>query len=407
MKRKQLGDSYFFFLWFGAAVSISEIFSGQFLAPLGFARGLSVIIIGHLIGTVLLVLAGVMGTKEKASAMALTQRTFGKYGKILFSFLNMLQLIGWTAVMIVTAARDMHSAGQTLWHIGNFYLWVLVMGVLVGLWVLFGPKKGSLLNVISVILLFVLSIVLMIALWPHALGHYHHNKLGSLTMGAGIELTVIMPLSWLPLISDYNRYGKRVGATAGFSFAGYFIGSAWMFLIGLMLGIMNASGPSSFLLSVHLGMAALMIVILSTVTTTFLDAYSAAVSFRQITEKFPVKWLGILTVFIGTGLAMLVPVAAYENFLYSIGAFFSPLYAVILTDYFIRKKDVSSDRLLDIPAMFAWGLGVVGYYSLNTVSTPIGTTLPIMIGTSILYLLLKRSETLWLSNKNYRNSSVK
>ena len=37
-------------IWFGAGVSIAEILTGTYLAPLGFGKGLMAIILGHLIG---------------------------------------------------------------------------------------------------------------------------------------------------------------------------------------------------------------------------------------------------------------------------------------------------------------------------------------------------------------------
>ena len=56
-------------IWFGAAVGLAEILSGTYLAPLGFSKGLLSIIIGHLIGCVLLFLAGYIGGKTRSSAM--------------------------------------------------------------------------------------------------------------------------------------------------------------------------------------------------------------------------------------------------------------------------------------------------------------------------------------------------
>ena len=37
-------------IWFGAAVSIAEILTGTYFAPLGFTKGLLAILIGHIIG---------------------------------------------------------------------------------------------------------------------------------------------------------------------------------------------------------------------------------------------------------------------------------------------------------------------------------------------------------------------
>lgn len=35
-------------IWFGAGVSIAEILTGTYLAPLGFEKGLAAILLGHL-----------------------------------------------------------------------------------------------------------------------------------------------------------------------------------------------------------------------------------------------------------------------------------------------------------------------------------------------------------------------
>ena len=44
-------------IWFGAGVSIAEILTGTYLAPLGFEKGLMAIILGHLIGCLMLFLS--------------------------------------------------------------------------------------------------------------------------------------------------------------------------------------------------------------------------------------------------------------------------------------------------------------------------------------------------------------
>ena len=48
-------------IWFGAGVSIAEIITGTYFAPLGFGKGLLAVIIGHIIGCTMLFLAGLIG----------------------------------------------------------------------------------------------------------------------------------------------------------------------------------------------------------------------------------------------------------------------------------------------------------------------------------------------------------
>ena len=87
-------------IWFGAGVSIAEILTGTYFSSLGFGKGLAAILIGHVIGCIMLFLSGVIGGKLGKSAMETVKGSFGIHGGQLFAILNVLQLVGWTAIMI-------------------------------------------------------------------------------------------------------------------------------------------------------------------------------------------------------------------------------------------------------------------------------------------------------------------
>lgn len=91
-------------IWFGAGVSIAEILTGTYFVALGFGRGLAAILVGHVIGCIMLFLAGVIGGKTRKSAMETVKDSFGSHGGQLFAILNVLQLVGWTAIMIYDGA---------------------------------------------------------------------------------------------------------------------------------------------------------------------------------------------------------------------------------------------------------------------------------------------------------------
>ena len=57
-------------IWFGAAVSIAEILTGTYFAPLGFTKGLLAILVGHVIGCAMFFFAGLIGGRTVRSAMA-------------------------------------------------------------------------------------------------------------------------------------------------------------------------------------------------------------------------------------------------------------------------------------------------------------------------------------------------
>lgn len=394
---EKLGFWTLSFLWFGAAVSIAEILTGGLIAPLGLKTGVLVILMGHLIGTTLLILGGVIGFREKVPAITSTNISFGVYGTYLFSLLNVLQLIGWTAVMIRAAATSINLITKSLWSFDNVLVSMIFIAVLTGLWIWFGREGMKKLNNAAVILLLGLTIVLATVIFKDKT---IFSKVGNGTMsfGGALELNVVMPLSWLPLIADYTRFSKSERSATCGSFLGYFLGSSWMFIIGLGAAIVsNNPDPSAMMLAANLGLTALGIVVLSTVTTTFLDVYSAGVSFLNIIPKLNEKNVGIAMTVIGTLVAIVFPMENYEGFLYAIGSVFAPLFAILITDYFVIKKNtkVQDHILLNWGAILIWIIGVALYYSFIKFDFVIGATAPVMIITGLIYGLTWRWTNKW------------
>jgi purine-cytosine permease-like protein len=151
-----------------------------------------------------------------------------------------------------------------------------------------------------------------------------------------------------------------------------------MYTIGLGAALFaGTSDISLILMKAGLPIAALIIVLFSTVTTTFLDVYSAAISFK-ILKKIDEKIISIFICILGMLLAIFVPTSGYEKFLYLIGSAFSPLFAILLTDYYILKRNHASKQL-DIQNAIIWCLGVIIYRLMTHLNTNLGSTLPTFI----------------------------
>lgn len=73
-------------IWFGAGVSLAEILTGTYFAPLGFGKAMAAILLGHLIGGLMMFAAGMIGAKERKSAMETVKMSFGERGSLLFAF---------------------------------------------------------------------------------------------------------------------------------------------------------------------------------------------------------------------------------------------------------------------------------------------------------------------------------
>ena len=359
-------------IWFGAAVSIAEILTGTYFASLGFLKGLLAIVLGHIVGCILLFLAGMIGAKTQKSAMDTVKISFGTKGGIFFAILNILQLFGWTGIMIYDGA----SATQGILPIGHF-IWCIVIGGLILVWILIGVKNLGKLNVIAMSALFLMTIILSFIIFKG--GTAFDKGDNSTSFGAAMELSIAMPLSWLPLISDYTKEAKEpVKATAASSIVYGFV-SIWMYIIGMSAALFTMeSDIAKILLKAGLGIMGLFIVVLSTVTTTFLDVYSAGVSTESIFSKIKSKWVAVAVTAIGTLGAIVLPMDDITGFLYLIGSVFAPMIAIQIADFFILK--ISNDKkMFSIKNIIIWATGFIIYRILMKFDTPIGSTIPSML----------------------------
>ncbi len=370
-------------IWFGAAVSIAEIITGTYMASLGLTKGFIAIALGHLIGCILLFLAGVIGGKERKSSMETVKMSFGEKGGLLFAILNIVQLLGWTGIMIYDGAL----AARGILGIGN-WIWCLVIGGLILLWILIGIKHLGKLNIVAMAGLFVLTVILSYIIFIK--GSVHNIAYSGFTFGAAVELSVAMPLSWLPLISDYTKDAKHPIKASAVSAGVYGIVSCWMYVIGMGAAIFtNESDIAQIMLKAGLGIAGLLVVVFSTVTTTFLDAWSAGISSESIVSKGNGKWFAVGTVVAGTLAAIFLPIHNITNFLYFIGSVFAPMIAIQIADYFFIKQN-NLGKKISYRNMLIWVIGFILYRSLMNVDIILGSTLPVMIMVVLICVIVSK-----------------
>ena len=371
-------------IWFGAGVSLAEILTGTYFAPLGFGKAMAAILLGHFIGGLMMFAAGMIGAKERRSAMETVKMSFGEKGSLLFAILNVLQLIGWTSIMIYDGAL----AADGLLHTG-LWIWALVIGALIILWIVIGLTNLGKLNTIAMTALFILSLILFKVIFFGTAVAGPIVDDGSLTFGAAVELAVAMPLSWLPLISDYTREAEKPFAATLVSVLTYSVVSIFMYMIGMGAAIFTGEYDiTQIMVKTGLGVVGLLIIVFSTVTTTFLDAYSAGVSSVSISSKIKEKWAAVVVTIIGTVAAMLYPMDNITNFLYLIGSVFAPMIAVQIADYFILKKADAAEKEFQWTNLLIWLIGFIAYRLLMHVDTPVGNTLPDMAITIVLCLIV-------------------
>jgi len=374
-------------LWFGAAISIAEIVLATLLAPLGFRRALLAIVIGHIIGGALMFAAGLIGARTRSGAMETVKIPFGPRGGHFFSALNITQLIGWTAVMIAVGAAAAHS----VWQGVDPATFAIILGALTALWVYVGKENIGGFNLVAMLALF--GLALLASRVVFAGGGVSTPPPGEMTFARAVELSAVMPLSWLPLVSDYTRDARsRPVLTTLVGTLAYGFTSCWMYALGVGLALYaGGDGVALAMSKAGFGVAAMTIVIASTFTTTYLDVFSAGVSASSIDKRIPEKKAALVVCAIGTLVAVFfADTSKYESFLLFIGSVFAPMIAVQITDFFVLKNR-SVETTKNYAAFIAWTIGFAAYRLVMhfDVMTPLGISLPVIVFTAFVFLLLR------------------
>lgn len=407
---RNLGGIDYFLLWAGVAISLAEIWAGGFLAPMGFWMGFWAIILGHIIGNTFMALGGVMGSDHGIMSMVSVRPSFGIRGSNLGALINIIQLIGWASIMLIIGGRAGAMLGKPLGGVlasDNF--WIVLIGIGTLIWALYtGRSVWKFMQTAAVVALLLICALMSWVSFREFGSEILTVQPKDMPFMIGLDLVIAMPISWMPLVSDYSRFSKNSVSAFWNTWWGYFIVSSWMYLLGLMATLATGeTDPGALVLQImgKIGFAvpALIMVVFSTITSDFPDVYSATCSMMNISQKIGAKtimWIaGILSILV----ALVFPMEQYENFLFFIGAMFMPLFGVVLTDYFIvRRHRLDVDALyqddgvywyakgFNWVALLSWAIGFVTYEFMAVWKLSIGGSMPSIMVAGLCYLILTR-----------------
>ena len=407
---RNLNGLDFFLLWAGVAISLAEIWAGGFLAPMGFWLGIGAIVLGHIIGNTFMALGGIIGSEHGIMSMVSVRPSFGIRGSSLAAVLNIIQLIGWASIMLIIGGRAGAMLGKPMGGIlASKSLWIIAIGLGTLLWAqVTGKPIWRVLQKLTVIGLLLLMVLMSgVSVKEFGSGVFDIRP-REMPFMIGLDLVIAMPISWMPLVSDYSRFSKRTAPAFWNTWLGYFLISSWMYVLGLTATMVAGAGdPGSLILQlmggVGLAVPALIMVVFSTITTGFPDVYSATCSTMNISQKFSSKTIlwaaGIISILV----ALVFPMEQYENFLFLIGAMFVPLFGVVLTDYFfIQNRQINVKNLyrsqgpywyangFNGVALICWAIGFLVYELIALTKYPIGGSLPSLLAAGIFYYFITR-----------------
>ncbi|MEM3614083.1 MAG: cytosine permease [Nitrososphaerales archaeon] len=392
--------------WTSLGTGLLVYQAGALLVPsLDFLTSFLVITVGTVIGTLPLALAGMIGGKCGVPTMVSLRPAFGIRGSYFPTWLNVAQLVGWGTLEIVVMAKAGDLILSTTTGFSAYWLWVIIFTIFTIIMGIGGPLmvvKQWLERFAFWLLYGSAAWVTFWALQNGGLSRVMGAKAeGGLPLLMALDIVIAMPLSWMPLAADYNRFAST--AKGGFlgTYLGFIVGNISGYTIGSILILATGSadivGSFGYL---FLGAPALLLILVYELDNCFADVYSAAVSVQNNLPKLK-QWT--LIVFIGglcAALALFIDIENYVWFLLWIGATFSPIFGVVLSDHYIlakQKFDVEHlyikggsywyTKGVNISAIVSWAAGFIMYVAITTYISWLGATIPSMLTAAALYVI--------------------
>jgi len=354
-------------LWGNLGVSLLVLVAGTYLAGLGLQRGLLAVLVGAVLGCALLGLAGYIGAERRVPAMVLMREPLGQRGSYAPTVLNVVQNLGWATFELIVIAAAVNALADQVFGFRERWVWVLAFGAITLALALAGP------------ITFVRRYVRRFAIWAVAasVGYltwwaldgastgdlWSADPAGGITFWQGVDLTVAMAASWLPLAADYTRFARRPRHAFWGTALGYFVPLVWLYGLGALLFLSRGTSDTTALLTSIAagGIASALALVALTVDETdepFANVYSSAVSVQNLVPEASQRLLVLAVGGLAIGGALVVDLGRYQSFLFLLGSFFVPLFGVLAAEFLLGPRPSVSVRWSGIAA---WLAGVALY----------------------------------------------
>ncbi|MCM3658802.1 cytosine permease [Agromyces mediolanus] len=403
-------------IWLAANLVVTTLLTGTLFVPgVEYGTAITMIVAGTIAGAVVLTLIGNIGTRTGLPTMALARGAFGTRGGFLPMAANLVILMGWSWVQAMLAGVTVDALVSSLTGFSNPILFSVLCQTIVVILAIFGHEGIAKVEPwLAVLMLAIIAWIFFIAFTSFAPGDYlaipADPSLGQ-TPAIVLDIVVATAVSWTVLSADFNR----LAATSRAGFLGAGLGYTLSTVIAMTLGataigyvILSGGEPLAFDPSVLVAAfgAPIAIVIFVSVmatnsmvvygmTTSIVHAAAGRVKLRFLPTALVVGAISI------TGATWLALLDQFTNFLIVIGAFFVPVFAIMIVDYYLVKRASYTAELLRRRGGRYWYLGGVNWIAVGawaagaTASylwvyvwpSPVGATIPAFAVTFTIYLL--------------------
>ena len=353
-------------LWGNLGVSLLVIVAGAILVPaLSLPAAVVAIVVGCLVGNLMLAVAGLIGAQARVPAMTLMRAPLGSRGSFLPTAINVVQCLGWTVFELLVIATAAAALSGEILGVRAQWAWTLVFGGAALAMGLLGPI-GVVRTLLRRVAIWVMPVAIAYLVWWAMTGGglaeaWNRPGEGGLSVWQAVDIVIGVTVSWVPLAADYTRFARTPRVAFWGTGIGYLLPDALLLALGAVILLTRDVGDASALPAAVAGGGAVALLALFVLTVgetdeAFANAYSGAVSLQNLFPAAPQKVLIAATTTVGTIGALALELTSFQSFLFLLGSFFVPLFAVLLADWLLSGLSYDADDVFGAPA---WRIGMI------------------------------------------------
>src|SRR5215203_3571717 len=327
---------------------------------------------------------------------------------------NLVVLMGWSWVQALLAGITLNYVVEDFTGFSSPVLFAVLCQTIVVVLALLGHAGIQRVEPwLAVVMLVVAAFVFFTAFRDFGLSGFlgipEQPDLG-MTAAIALDIVVATAISWTVLSADFNRHAISqragvIGTTLGYTAStvtSMTLGATALGYVFLKGGETTSFDPTVILAEFGLPLA--VVIFVSVMATNTLVVYGMTMSYENLRPKSnylrAALVIGLISIAGATWQGIL---DRFVSFLFLISALFVPVFAIMIVDYWIRRRGRYSARDLVVSRGGAyWYLGgvnpiavgsfVVGaalaFYWIRISPLPFGATLPTFAVTFVLYLVL-------------------
>jgi len=356
-------------LWGSLGLTLAIMPFGSLLVPsLSLAQAFLAVATAAVLGGLMLATAAAIGAHTGLSSAELFGRVLGIRGPQFMGALLTVRNVLWGAFALALIADSAELVSDRALGAVVRPLWVLLFGAAGLALAMAGPEfvVRKLLRRFGVWIALLIALVITFSAFSEfgVPTNLQRPAVGGWpSFWQAVDVMLLMPLLWLPLVADYARFGRGVGAAFSGTAVGYFVGAAWFGALGVIyLPAVETADIAGFVVGMQVGLIALVLLLVLQVDELFANTASASTSLRTAVAGADARLATLAAVAAAVALALAIDVVSYEGTLLLLASVFIPLFGVVVAGAILGQVGDHGEPRMPAAAFIAWAAGFLLYH---------------------------------------------